>query len=354
MLNFAVMKQFAVIMLIAAALLSCGGKRPRAEVFAIECVNKTTPVKNQGRGPLCWIYAMLATIESDRLMIGDSVNLSAAYIARAVLMEQTERCYLTRGSIKPSLRGTAPAAVAAVARFGAMPFDVCRTDADFNVAVRRMTRLAESCAARRTGLERLRSRAADMLDETLVSVPKRVYMLGAEYSCGEFGRSVCKAGEYVSLTSFTHKPFYENIVLDVPDNRCGRRFLNVPADTLVNAMERALRSGRSVCWEGDISEAGFSFTKGVARLDDEQAAVTQAARQRAFETFATTDDHCMEITGIARDCRGGRYFICKNSWGTANPYGGMMFMSFNYARLKTVAVVMKMDENERKRYEKQI
>ena len=45
-----------------------------------DCLVKTTPVKNQGSSNLCWVYAMLATIESDRLMEGDSVNLSPQYI----------------------------------------------------------------------------------------------------------------------------------------------------------------------------------------------------------------------------------------------------------------------------------
>ena len=69
--------------------------------------------------------------------------------------------------------------------------------------------------------------------------------------------------------------------------------------------------------------------------------MTQDERQRAFESFSVTDDHCMELVGIARDAAGRRWFICKNSWGTDNPYGGFMYMSYNYARLNTVAVMMR-------------
>ena len=63
-------------------------------------------------------------------------------------------------------------------------------------------------------------------------------------------------------------------------------------------------------------------------------------RQREFDTFRTTDDHCMAIIGIARDKEDRKYFICKNSWGTENPYGGLMYMSFDYVRLKTIAVML--------------
>ena len=73
---------------------------------------------------------------------------------------------------------------------------------------------------------------------------------------------------------------------------------------------------------------------------DERAVITQQKRQLSFERFFTTDDHCMEIIGIARDKTGKHYFICKNSWGTDNPYKGLMYMSENYFRLKTIAVYL--------------
>ena len=130
------------------------------------------------------------------------------------------------------------------------------------------------------------------------------------------------------------------IDLELADNHGRERFRNVPIDTLMACMERAVRAGRGVCWEGDVSEPGFSFGRGVALLPA-GTPTGQADRQRAFERFLTTDDHCMAIIGLARDASGGRWFICKNSWGTGNPYGGLMYMSEPYFRLNTVAVVMR-------------
>ena len=108
----------------------------------------------------------------------------------------------------------------------------------------------------------------------------------------------------------------------------------------MNIMERSLRSGHPVCWEGDISEEGFSFENGVADVPENKRNAGQELRQREFETFRTTDDHCMAIIGIAHDKQGRKYFICKNSWGTENRYGGLMYMSFDYVRLKTIAVMV--------------
>ena len=41
--------------------------------FKTEVMLSYTPVKNQGRSPLCWAYSMLATIETEHIMMGLSL-----------------------------------------------------------------------------------------------------------------------------------------------------------------------------------------------------------------------------------------------------------------------------------------
>ena len=53
---------------------SCARQEPKN--FTHEVLNRMTPIKDQGNIPTCWIYAMLATIETEHLSWGDSVNLS--------------------------------------------------------------------------------------------------------------------------------------------------------------------------------------------------------------------------------------------------------------------------------------
>ena len=126
----------------------------------------------------------------------------------------------------------------------------------------------------------------------------------------------------------------------MPDNRTRDAFLNVPIGKLTGLIEAALSAGHAVCWEGDMSEPGFSFEDGKADIVP-RAVCTQAARQRLFERRKTTDDHVMELIGLARDHQGRRWFIAKNSWGTHNRYGGWMYLSREYVYLKTVAVYLR-------------
>lgn len=142
------------------------------------------------------------------------------------------------------------------------------------------------------------ARAEELMDELMGPLPRYVFMLGAEYTALEFAHSVCRAGEYESVTSFTHHPFYQRFPLEVPDNRYHDTFLNLPLDSMMALINKALRSGHPVCWEGDTSEPGFRWSEGVAELSP-----SQEARQRDFESGRTTDDHCMEIVGIAHGVR---------------------------------------------------
>lgn len=212
--------------------------------------------------------------------------------------------------------------------YGLQHYDAYRhkPDMDYNVLCRKLDKGND---------------AEKLLDKYIGPLPNQVFMLGALYTPLEFAHSVCTDDEYVALTSFTHHPYGQRFPLEVPDNYFHDTFLNVPLDTMMNRIVQSLRSGHPVCWEGDISEPGFLFGEGYAVLKNEKKKVTAERRQASFEAHRTTDDHVMEIVGLAHDQHGRRFFLCQNSWGTANRYGGFMFLSENYVRMKTIAVVLR-------------
>ena len=72
--------------------------------------------------------------------------------------------------------------------------------------------------------------------------------------------------------------------------------------------------------------------------------VTPEVRQEGYESFTTTDDHLMHLTGIAKDQNGTKYYITKNSWGTErNDFGGYLNMSESFVRAKTIFIMMHKD-----------
>ena len=338
------MKKILVLSIGACLLVSACSRPRKAEAghlesatgnpFTTDLLLKTTPVKQQDRSPLCWAYAMLATIETNHLMQGDSVNLSIDYMARCLLTESVRRYYLSRGTSPINLRGMGTRLLALLETYGACPYDSYHAEsANYNVIVRRL----EQAARASRSLTALDQRANAILDAAIGYLPgKQVHMLGADYTPREFAHSVCRSGEYQAITSFTHHAFGTQFVLEVPDNLNADRVLNLPLDTLMQFIVGRLRSGRAVYWEGDITSPGFDFAAGTAEVGHP---VTQQQRQQAFESLQTTDDHALELVGLAHDKQDRRYFIAKNAWGTANRFGGFLYLSEDYLRLNTVMVV---------------
>lgn len=331
------MKKTVFLFLSFLVLISCGKQHKKASVpekkFTVDLRLPTTPVKDQGTSSLCWVYGMLATIETEHIMRGDSVNLSPDYVARMYLSEQAERHRLlpkkmVRNIPSVTTRGMSTMTLDLIQTYGLQHYDAYhrRKDLDYNVL----------CSKLNSGVD-----SEKLLDEHIGTLPRQVFMLGALYTPLEFTHSVCTDDEYTALTSFTHHPYGQRFPLEVPDNYFHDTFLNVPLDTMMNCIVKSLRAGHPVCWEGDITESGFMFSHGFAVLQNEDKPVTAECRQASFEAHRTTDDHVMEIVGLAHDQHGRHFFLCKNSWGTGNRYHGFMFLSENYVRMKTIAVVLR-------------
>jgi bleomycin hydrolase len=334
------MKNITLIILCSFLLLSCGKQAENNKdknPFVVDILLKTTPVKDQGQGSLCWAYAMLSTIETNHLMQGDSVNLSVDYIARRLFTRQALQNYLSNGKKHFNQRGMASMLIHIIQQEGAIPFDsyYSKDEVNYNILCRKLAKAVRAAH----GFGDVQAKADAIMDSEIGYMPApSVHMLGATYTPLEFAHSVCRENEYDNYTSFAHHPFGSRFILETPDNLMNDSFLNLPIDGLMNLIVNRLKNGRAVCCEGDISEPGFDAENGVGEVPEKK--VTQEMRQQQFESLKTTDDHCMSIVGMAHDKQGNRYFIMKNSWGTSNRFHGFIYLSYNYVKLKTIAVFL--------------
>lgn len=200
----------------------------------------------------------------------------------------------------------------------------------------------------------------------LGAIPKEFSYQGKTYTPKSFAESLeFNTDDYVEFTSYTHHPFFTKFDLEVPDNWSKDQYYNVPVNDLMKIIDNALMSGYSVAWDGDTSEKYFNRKKSVsivpleeelpvvdeAKKEDEtegkpesEKMVTQQMRQESFDNHTTTDDHLMHLTGIAKDQNGTKFYYTKNSWGTTDKkYGGYWYMSEQYVRLKTIAIMIHKD-----------
>jgi bleomycin hydrolase len=95
----------------------------------------------------------------------------------------------------------------------------------------------------------------------------------------------------------------------------------------------------------DNSEESYGWQSGVAEYTEPyKLSSVDSIRQAQFDNFQTTDDHAMQVAGIASDSTGLEYIFCKNSWGANfTPYGGNVYISLPYFKLKTLSYLVHKD-----------
>jgi bleomycin hydrolase len=217
------------------------------------------------------------------------------------------------------------------------------------------------------------------LDAYLGVDPEKFTYNGKEYTPTTFASFLgLNMNDYISITSFTHHPFYSKFAIEIPDNWILEQSYNVPLNEMMQIINNAIDKGYSVAWGAHVSDKRFNKRKGVEKkkkkdmvnMNDTDKArwenlsqgekndeiykfdkpgkektITQELRQEAFDNFTTTDDHGMVLVGKATDQNGTPYFLVKNSWGvdSRNPYNGFLYASEPFVAMQTLNIIVHKD-----------
>ena len=213
-------------------------------------------------------------------------------------------------------------------------------------------------------------------DAYLGKCPETFTLEGKEYTPKSYAESLGlnDMSQYVSLTSYTHKPFYKPFVLEIQDNWRWAQSYNLPLDEFMEVFDYAIQNGYPIAWGSDVSETGFT-RQGIAVMPDTEGAadltgsdrdhwlgmsptersnealtkpspekvITQEMRQAGYDSWETTDDHGMLIYGIAKDQTGKEYYMVKNSWGEYGKYKGIWYASKAFVAYKTMNILVNKD-----------
>ena len=359
-------------------------KETKGYEFTIKIVNDETPVKNQYKSGTCWSFSSLAFIESELLRMGKGeYDLSEMFVVRKTYAEKAERYVRFHGAFNFSGGGAFHDVMHVIKEYGMVPEEVYNgkvigednhihgeldavtkgyMDAVIKNKNKKLTPVWQQ------GLE-------GILDAYLGKCPENFTYNGKSYTPRSFADELgINTDDYVEISSYTHHPFYEKFILEVPDNWMLDEIYNVPLDEMMKIIDYALENGYTIGWGSDVSEKGFSWKKGVAIVPDEELTdlsgtekerwekltkdekekalysfdgpvkektITQEMRQHEFDNYSTTDDHGMQITGIAEDQEGNKFYRVKNSWGTTDHiYDGYFYASEAFVRLKTIDLMV--------------
>ncbi len=363
--------------------------KPKEEegfVFTVIKENPITSIKNQSNAGTCWCYSTMSFLESELLKAGKGTyDLSEMYIVEKTYLDRADAAVRTHGDVSFSQGGSFYDVIYGMENFGLVPEEEMRPGVMYNDTLSKHGELSAVSGAIVDAIAkgRLRSLQADkdgnMLWKKAIKAVHEIYLgtppetftyKGKTYTPKSFYESTgLKADDYISLTSYTHHPFYKPFVIEVQDNwRWGQSY-NLPIDELMQVFDNAIDNGYTIAWGSDVSEEGFN-RQGIAVLPDmeKQAElagsdmahwlkltasernvtskpgpekwVTQEERQLAYDRYETTDDHGMHIFGKAKDQNGTEYYMVKNSWGDTGKYHGIWYASKSFVRYKTMNIVV--------------
>ncbi|WP_276091373.1 C1 family peptidase [Pedobacter sp. JY14-1] len=327
---------------------------------------EVTSVKNQKSAGTCWSFSTNSFLESEMIRMGKKpVDLAELFTARNAYVEKGINYVRMHGALTLGDGGACHDVINMLAKYGALPQEAYSgNDYGSPGSSDRMNKLTEAILKKAVSGDfdpSWKERYIRTIDSCMGAVPEKFTYEGKEYTPKTFAKEVVGINpeDYVELSSFNTSPYYKKAVLMVPDNWSYDQVYNVQMDDITKTIDYALKNGFTVAWASDVSEKGFSWKNGVAYVPEkdfssmsaaEKAAmfngpkpekeITVEMRQAAFDDYETTDDHGMQITGLAKDQNGREYYIVKNSWGASNDYQGYLYVTKNFVKYKTTAFLL--------------
>jgi bleomycin hydrolase len=336
-------------------------------------------VQDQSRTSTCWSFSSLSFFESELMRMGKGkFNLSEMFVVRNAYVGKADMYVRMNGLHNFGPGGAFLDLPWVIQHYGIVPESAYK---GLNYGYDKHNH-AEMDAVLKGIVDAVKNNPQGKLttawkpafegaiDAYLGEVPKTFTVDNKTYTPQSYAQYLgLNMKDYVSLTSFTHHPYYSSFAIEVQDNWAMMQSYNLPLDELQKVAESSLMNGYTWAWGADVSEKGFSFKNGVAIVPVHDSLITQVGkdnkafndagalrsgsafdkpmaekiindslRQIAFDNYQTTDDHGMHATGLVKDQNGNTYFKIKNSWGTGNDCGGYLYCSMPYFRYKTLNI----------------
>ncbi len=375
----------ALLAVVATGANAKGKKQPKVDpnkpVFTIVKENPITSVKDQNRSGTCWAYSTLSYFESEILKsTGKTYDLCESFVANKDYMDRAIQVVRYHGDMQFSQGGSAYDVYYVLKNYGicpenTMPFpgslygdSLNNFNEFFSLLEPYVEGIATNKASKISGQWKVGFQG--ILDAYLGKCPENFTYEGKNYTPKSFASSLgLNMDDYVTITSYTHHPFYSQFVVEVQDNWRNPASYNLPMDEMMQIIDNAVMNGYTVAWGGDVSEPGFT-RDGLAYMIDAkkmqslqgsdmarwlglspakrrnlidslgcnvpEVQATQEMRQERFDNWELTDDHGMLIYGIAKDQNGKEYYMVKNSWGETGKYKGTWYMTKTFIAANTM------------------
>ena len=380
------MKKFFTLALLAVFALNANAEEKKDEnknkpVFTTIKANPITSVKDQNRSGTCWDYSTLSFFEAEILKAtGKIYDLCESFVANKDYMDRAVQVVRLHGDCQFAQGGSAYDVYYVLKNYGICPEDAMPFPGSlYGDSLNNFNEFFGQLEPYVAGIARSKANKISsqwkvglqgILDAYLGKCPESFTYQGKKYTPKSFAASLgLNWDNYVSITSYSHKPYYTQYAVEVQDNWRNPLSWNLPMEDMARIIENAIMNGYTVAWGGDVSEPGFT-RKGLAYFYDTkkmeslsgsdmarwlkmspakrtnlvdslgctvpELEPTAEQRQQRFDNWELTDDHGMLIYGIAKDQNGKEYYMVKNSWGETGDYKGTWYMTKNFIIANTM------------------
>ena len=380
------MKKIFTLALLAVFALNANAEEKKDEnknkpVFTTIKANPITSVKDQNRSGTCWDYSTLSFFEAEILKAtGKTYDLCESFVANKDYMDRAVQVVRLHGDCQFAQGGSAYDVYYVLKNYGICPEDAMPFPGSlYGDSLNNFNEFFGQLEPYVAGIARSKANKISsqwkvglqgILDAYLGKCPESFTYQGKKYTPKSFAASLgLNWDNYVSITSYSHKPYYTQYAVEVQDNWRNPLSWNLPMEDMARIIENAIMNGYTVAWGGDVSEPGFT-RKGLAYFYDTkkmeslsgsdmarwlkmssakrtnlvdslgctvpELEPTAEQRQQRFDNWELTDDHGMLIYGIAKDQNGKEYYMVKNSWGETGDYKGTWYMTKNFIIANTM------------------
>ncbi len=307
------MKKLPLLLLLIISLGACRKHVHTPQpVFTDNIKLSTTPIKNQKEWPCGWIYATLSLIESERILLGDSLELSPTYLIRKLCDEA-----IKDGGLQ--LNGSPAYCFTLLEKQGILPYAFYRQE---------LFTTADDFRQIYNANKRHDDLLRHVLDTIFEYVPSVTSLYGSIYTPHDMMRSVLIENSYEFISPLRTD--------SLPGDRQRENYTFINAEHLNRTIKSTLESGHSLVWYGDTLQAGYSTAEGIAICKDGNDSAHDLPLQRlhALHIFGlATSEHPVASTDSSK-----YFYIAKDSHGTDNKRNGLIYVSEQFVRHHTLAI----------------
>lgn len=320
-----------------------------------------TPI-SQGNTGTCWCFSTTSFYESEVYrQTGKKVKLSEMYTVYWEYVERARYFVEQRGKMHLGEGSETNAVARMMGKYGIVPWELYtglkegQKYHSHEEMFKELDAYLESVKQRNAwNAEEVVETTRAILDYYIGTPPTEVTAEGKTYTPQEYLKDYLKLdmGEFVNLMSLKNSDYYGTAEYKVPDNWWhSDDYINVPLDDYLGAVKSAIKDGYTISIGGDVSEAGFVYSKQVAMVpsfDIPSEYINEDARYMRFANEATTDDHAMHLVGYT-EIDGETWFLIKDSGSGSRNCGegcksfGYYFFHEDYVKLKMMTITLHQD-----------